>query len=157
MRLLLAVAAFTAMTVSAFAQNGLQEIKANERIDLRIGQARTFQFDKPYQSFAITSDSIAKLNVQSDRTFTITGTGPGEALVTVNFADQDVYRMNILVGGRTVRLYGTGRDESDYVGFFCTSTECGRSNVDAPQPSGMQIEKRGRDSKGNIVTTTKTY
>ena len=156
MRLLLAMAAFAALTVCAFAQPPL-EIKPDERIDLRIGQARTFQFDKPYSGFSLASEGIVKLNVQTDRTFTILGTGPGETLITVTFNDQDIHRMSVTVGGRTVRMYGTGKDEKDYIGYFCTSTECGRGDSDAPQPNGLTIEKRSMNRKGEMTTTTKSY
>jgi hypothetical protein len=134
-----------------------REIMSDDRVELRIGQTRTFEFDKPYTGFSIASDAVVKINVQTDRTFTLLGSGPGESLVTINFKDDDVHRMNVVVGGRTVRIYGTGKDEKDYVGYFCTSTDCGRADGDAPQPSGVTVEKRSRNSKGDIITTTKQY
>lgn len=156
MRYLLALAATAALTVSAFAQ-APKEIKATERVELSIGQTRTFEFDKPYQSFFIASDAVAKVNVLTDQAFTILGVGPGESMITINFADRDVYRMSVLVGGRTIRIYGTGQDERDFIGYFCTSTDCGRADRDAPQPSGVTIEKRSRNSRGDVTTTTKQY
>lgn len=134
-----------------------REIMSDDRVELHIGQTRTFEFDKPYTGFSIASDAVVKINVQTDRTFTLLGSGPGESLVTINFKDDDVHRMNVVVGGRTVRIYGTGKDEKDYVGYFCTSTDCGRADGDAPQPSGVTVEKRSRNSKGDIITTTKQY
>jgi hypothetical protein len=156
MRFLLTLAAYAALTVSCFAQ-APREITAEEKLELRIGQTRTFEFDKPFRSFSIASDAVAKINVQTDQTFTILGVGPGETLVTINFSDQDTHRMNVIVGGRTIRIYGTGRDEKDFIGYFCTSTDCGRGDSDALQPSGVTVEKRSRNNKGEIITTTKQY
>lgn len=156
MRALLALAAYAALTVSVFAQQPRQII-ASEKVELRIGETRTFEFDRPYTSFAIASDAVVKVSVQTDQTFTLAGIGPGESLVTINFADKDTYRMSVVVGGRTIRIYGTGKDDNDYVGYFCTSTDCGRSDADAPQPSSTSIEKRSRNSKGDVITTTKQY
>lgn len=156
MRALLALAAYAALTFAAFAQPP-QEVTAEDKVELRIGQTRTFQFDKPYKSFAIASDAVARVNVQTDRTFTVLGAGPGETLITINFSDDDIHKMSVMVGGRTVRMYGTGLDGKDYVGFFCTSTDCGRADSDAPQPTGMTVEKRTRNSKGDVTTTTKQY
>jgi hypothetical protein len=156
MRFLLTLAAYAALTVAAFAQTP-KEITAPEKIDLRIGQTRTFEFDRPYRSFNVASDAVAKINVQTDQTFTVLGVGPGETLITINFADQGVYYMSVLVGGRTIRIYGTGQSEKDYIGFFCTSTDCGRADGDALQPSGVTVEKRSRNNKGDVITTTKQY
>lgn len=134
-----------------------REVIATERIELRIGQTRTFEFDKPYSGFSIASDAVAKINVLTDQTFTILGIGPGETLITINFKDDDIHRMSVVVGGRTVRIYGTGKDEKDYVGYFCTATDCGRGDSDAPQPSGVTVEKRSRGRDGSINTITKQY
>lgn len=134
-----------------------KEIISDDKVELRIGQTRTFEFNKPYNSFAIASDAVAKVNVLTDRTFTVLGVGPGETLVTINFTDQDVHRMNVVVGGRTVRIYGTGKDEKDYISFFCTNTDCGRGDSDAPQPSSLTVEKRTRNRDGSTTTTTKGF
>lgn len=158
MRFLLTLAAYAALTVSCFAQNGPREITATNNLNLRIGEVRMFETSRDIESFIVTTDEVVKATtVRTDRTFTLRGVGPGEALVTINYLDGSKYFLNVLVGGRTVRLYGTGRDEKDYVSFFCTSTDCGRADTDAPQPTGTTVERQRTDRKGNVITTTKTY
>lgn len=160
MRALLALAAYAALTVSAFAQNGLREITATETISLRIGQTRVFAADRTIATIENTSIEVAKTTpVLSDQQFFIEGVGPGETLITVGYKDGTFYRMNVNVGGRTVRIYGNERKAKTAAYYFCTSAECTKQkpDVDKRAPSSESIAVTGRDEDGNIVTTTKTY
>jgi hypothetical protein len=159
MRFILTLAAYAAMTVSAFAQTP-REITAPDTLGLRIGQTKAFFVDRPIVSLENTSETVAKVTTgSSDQQFNIQGVGPGEALITVNYANGGFYRFNVNVGGRVVRIYGNNKDNvKDYSGFFCTDLECSRSDTDINvTPSSMSVAKTTRDSSGNIITTTKQY
>lgn len=158
MRFLLTLAAYAAMTVACFAQTP-REVTAPNTVSLRIGQTRTFNVDRGIVSLGTTSESVAKTSVAlSDREFYVEGVGPGEALITLGYNDGTSYRMNVNVGGRTVRIYGNERRAKASANFFCTNTECTRSKTDDKRtPTNESIAVTGRDEDGNIVTTTKTY
>jgi hypothetical protein len=160
MRFILTLAAYAAMTVSAFAQTP-REITAPDTLGLRIGQTKAFFVDRPIVSLENTSETVVKVTTgSSDQQFNIQGVGPGEALITVNYANGGLYRFTVNVGGRIVRIYsGKGDNAKDYTGHFCTDTECSRADTDiaAPVPSSMSVAKTTRDSSGNIITTTKNY
>jgi hypothetical protein len=160
MRFLLTLAAYAALTVSAFAQTP-REMTAADTLGLRIGQTKAFSVDRSIVSFENTSETVAKVaTIGSDQQFIIQGVGPGEALITVNYANGSFYRFSVLVGGRIVRIYsGKGDNAKDYTGHFCTETECSRADTDiaAPVPNSMSVARTTRDSSGNIITTTKNY
>lgn len=161
MRALLAVAVYAALTVCGYAQNGApRQIKAADELTLRIGEVRLFDATKDIESFIVTSDEVVKaLAVETNRTFTLRGIGPGEALVTINYADGSKYRVNVLVGGRTVRIYGNERRARTAGYYFCTNIECTRFRAaeDKRTPTSESVSVTGRDEDGNSVTTIKTY
>jgi hypothetical protein len=161
MRFLLTLAACAALTVSAFAQNGApREVTATTTVSMRVGQTKTFRVDRTIVSVGNTSpESVKTTTSLSDQEFFVEGIGPGDALITIGYNDGTFYRMNVNVGGRTVRIYGNERRAKTAAHFFCTGTECTRAKPDTDKrtPSSESVATTGRDEDGNTVTTTRTY
>src|SRR5436190_21653176 len=76
-----------------------REVLATDTIELRAEQARTFAFDEPVTKFTLSSEGVAQVIPETDRTFTIRALTPGRVLMTAYAQDgRVVHRSNIVVG-----------------------------------------------------------
>lgn len=166
----ISIAAFTPQ-LHAQPQDGRpQEVVAVDTIQIRTDQTRTFMLDQAIGRIALSSDDVALVTPETDRTVTIKGLKPGSALLTFYAPDGHViHRSNISVeqSAGVVRIYG-GRDRGesakDYLGFYCTSLGCGRADPDkVPPPRDPSVpnettitETRQR-ANGESTTVRKSY
>lgn len=172
MKKFVVLAALLLLAAPAIAQNSKPtEIIAKDTIELQPGEARVFNFDRAIGGIALTLDGVVQVVPNSDRVFTFRALRAGTVLMTASAPDgATVYQANILVGGRTVKMYGTEprraqqqqrsarRQGSDYVGYLCTSTGCGRANPDIPDaPSGVTISDSRANPDGTTTITTQEF
>jgi Flp pilus assembly secretin CpaC len=125
-----------------------REVLATDTIELRAEQARTFAFDEPVTKFTLSSEGVAQVIPETDRTFTIRALTPGRVLMTAYAQDgRVVHRSNIVVGQTEgfVKIYGNP-ELKDFVGFYCSNTGCGRADPDrVPYTATVQqTRQRGR-------------
>lgn len=146
MRLAILVLYF-ALVSAAYAQSP-QIVDPGDRIELGIGESKTFRFPQPFKSFDTATPNIVKFLPQSDRQLTITGVDLGQTLMFIHDdRDQVIYTATVSVlpgAGRLVKIYG--HRNKDFRGYYCSETGCGRAD----------LEKRlanGRDPDDPIATT----
>lgn len=142
-----------------------KEIVSTDTIALRADQARTFMFDEAVSKVTLSVEGIAQVTPDTDRTFTIRGLQPGQALVTFYGPDGHVvHRSNLVVDQSRgfVRLYGQrdarGEFPREFIGFYCTSLGCGRADPDkVPVPIETTISDTHQQGNGDGSTVSKTY
>lgn len=140
-----------------------REITATDTVELQVGQAKMFQIvngGRGITDIENAADTVAQVSfVRTNQQVRITGVNVGETLVSFVLDDSTIIRMNVVVGGRAVRIYGTGTNDekkTDYIGYFCTSTWCGRADQEIDQPeTRTTVQRTRRNSRGDIITTTK--
>lgn len=159
MRLLLALAAYAAMTVSAFAQPP-EELVGSDTIRLHPGQSKLMTMDTPYSKFHLTDDGVVQILVDTDQRFTLRALKPGTVLLSIYGAGEKlIHRSNVVVAGGLVRIYGTGtadEKKNDFVGYICSETGCGRADPEVDQPeTRTTVQRTRRNSRGDIITTTR--
>jgi len=124
-----------------------REVIAVDTIALRAEQARTFAFDEPVTKFTLSSEGVAQIIPETDRTFTVRALAPGRVLLTAYAPDgRVVHRSNIVVAQTEgfVRVYGLA-DAKDFLGFYCSNTGCGRVDPDrVPFTATVQQARRGK-------------
>ncbi len=157
MRLLLTLAVYAALTVSSVAQPP-QELVGTDTMRLQPGEARVFTFDQPVTKITLADDGVVQIVPESDRVFTFRALKSGAVLMSA-FSPENklIHRSNIVVSGGMVRIYGTlERDERrDYVGYICTEFGCGRADPELEKPNSVAVTRR--NSRGDIITTTKQH
>ena len=143
-----------------------QEVTADETIQLRFGQTRTFRFDKAIKDIKISGRGVAEVMPQSDHVFDFRAIGYGRALATAFGPDgQEVERINIDVIGQMVKVYGqkppitgVGKAGQEYDSYMCSGAGCGRVNLDIVSgPTAAIISDTQQDKDGNSHTVTKEY
>ena len=153
MRGLLFSCAIGALMLAGFAQVRAQaprEVVATDTIELRAEQARTFAFDEPVTKFTLSSDGIAQIIPETDRTFTVRALAPGRVLMTAYAPDgRVVHRSNIVVGQTEgfVKIYGDP-EIKDFVGFYCSNSGCGRADPDKV-PYAVSVQQTKQRSGGD--------
>jgi hypothetical protein len=156
MRLLIALAACAALTVSAFAQDP-KEIDTTNTIKIYPGESRIIRFDQGVKDIKF-SDGIVQVSIESDQTFVLRGLRPGSAIMSAfDPSGTVVHRARIVVPGTLVRIYGTGtvdEKKSDYAGYICTDIGCGRADPDVDRSTLNTVERTRTNSRGHIITTT---
>lgn len=148
-----AIAAATIVWQAQAQSQAPREVVATDTIDLRAEQARTFAFDEPVTKFTLSSEGVAQVIPETDRTFTVRALTPGRVLMTAYAPDgRVVHRSNIVVGPTEgfVKIYGDP-EVKDFVGFYCSNSGCGRADPDrvpymASVPQTRQRGKRDTDS-----------
>lgn len=158
MRALLALAAYAAFTVCAFAQNGTpQELGEIETIKIYPGETKVFTFNQPVAEIRSTGENV-KIAPESDRTFAFIGLTPGSSILTaLNNERQLVFRARLIVAGNAVRIYGTStvdEKKSDYLGYICSDLGCGRADAEVERQQSGSVSRTRRNSRGDIITTT---
>lgn len=163
MRLLLALAVYAALTVSGFAQQpaARKESVVTDTIRIQAGETRVVRFQKPFKDL-ILSDLIVQMNAESDMSVSIRPVRPGEALLTVLDPTGGVIdRINIVVPGGFVRIYGTNQTEGtakDFAGYICSESGCTRTDVEVDKTSSSgSVSVSRRNSLGGFTTTTRNY
>nr|WP_246251143.1 pilus assembly protein N-terminal domain-containing protein [Bradyrhizobium cajani] len=142
-----------------------QEVIATDTIELRAQQARTFSFDQPVNKVTLSTDGVAQVTPETDRTLTIKGMAPGRTLMTAYAPDgKIIHRSNIKVEQTEgyVKIYGgrgpDGKRSADFTGYYCTTFGCGRADPDVPPvPFSTIISETQNKGDGNSVTTSREY
>jgi Flp pilus assembly secretin CpaC len=128
------------------------EVVATDTIEMRAEQARTFAFDEPVSRFSLSSEGVAQVVPETDRTFTVRALAPGRVLMTAYAPDgRVVHRSNIIVAQTEgfVKIYGDP-EIKDFVGFYCSNTGCGRADPDkVPYTASVQQQTRQRNRGEN--------
>ena len=130
-----------------------REIVAVDTIQMRAEQARTFAFDEPVTKFTLSSEGVAQIIPETDRTFTVRALTPGRVLMTAYAPDgRVVHRSNVVVGQTEgfVKIYGY-RETKDFAGYYCSNNGCGRADPDkvpytVSATQGRQRSASDRDS-----------
>jgi hypothetical protein len=126
-----------------------REIIATDTIELRAEQARTFAFDEPVTKFTLSSEGIAQIIPETDRTFTVRALAPGRVLMTAYGPDgRVVHRSNILIGPTEGLVKVYGRPEKDFVGYYCSNMGCGRADPDKV-PYTASVQQTQQRSRGD--------
>lgn len=154
MRLLLALAAYAALTVSCFAQD-------EDNIRIQPGEAGRIIFRQAITDIKQSTDVI-EIVPESDVIFNVRARRPGSAIVTAFGQDGAIVRqINVTVAGSGVRIYGTiDRDDPsrDYISLICTEYTCARSSAEGDRtPGSTSVATTRRNSRGDVITTTKNY
>lgn len=144
-----------------------EELTADDTIDMEMGQSKIVQFDKSVAKVLLSGKNVVEITPQNDRTFTIGSLGYGSVIAIAYDPDgKEISRMNIVVAGHMVKIYGlrvAKRDAAatpgtEYDGYMCTDRGCGRVNPDlesAPSSTSVADTQPGKD--GSSRTVTKTY
>ncbi|MBR0690074.1 pilus assembly protein N-terminal domain-containing protein [Bradyrhizobium manausense] len=156
MRYLLVCCAVSAAIVAGFANaQAPRELVAADTIELRAEQTRTFAFDEPVTKFTLSSEGVAQVIPETDRTFTVRALTPGRVLMTAYAPDGHVvHRSNIVVGQTEglVKIYGLkdakDSEAKDFLGFYCSNTGCGRAD-----PDKIPVSQTRQRSGGNSEAT----
>ena len=132
-----------------------REIVATDTIEMRAEQARTFAFDEPVTKFTLSSEGVAQVIPETDRTFTVRALTSGRVLMTAYAPDGHVvHRSNIVVGPTEglVKVYGHP-EVKDFVGFYCSSAGCGRADPDkVPVTASVQpAQQRNRGDNPDSI------
>lgn len=150
---------FALLLLSGPAFGQPQEITARDTIAVRPNQTRTFQFSTPVSDIRISS-AVAEIVAESDRTFTLRGLKPGQAMLSA-FGPEGrvIYRANISVpeAGRLVKIYGSDPRSKDYVGYYCTETGCGRADIDVPPTPSSTVISETRPTPNGSQTISREY
>jgi len=156
-KLLIGTAMLMLIGTAALAQPPV-EITADDTLDLRVGQSKTFQFDKPVRDFFLASEDVVAVHVLSDRVHTLTGIKPGSTLAIAYGTDgREIDKLNLTVEGQFVKIYRPGAP--DYTQYVCDSHGCGRANTDLvllPSSEAVTTTTNPDGSKGP-TSVTKTY
>lgn len=144
-------------------------IQPNGALNLVVGEARTLKFQEAFKSATAAVKNVVDIIPQSDHTLTITGVEPGE---TVMFLQDDggrsIYTAAISVApspGHLVKIYGK-TSTKDFVGFYCSSTGCGRADLDKKasnggrdpdEPASQSVTVTHPTQGGGIITRTRRY
>lgn len=157
MRSLLIGCAISAAIFAGQAQAQTQaprEVVATDTIELRAEQARTFAFDEPVTKFTLSSEGVAQIIPETDRTFTVRAVTPGRVLMTAYAPDgRVVHRSNIVVGPTEglVKIYGHP-EIKDFVGFYCSNMGCGRADPDKV-PYTASVQQTQQRNRGDSDAT----
>ena len=142
------------LTGPAFAQ--MVEINppaGTELIRLMPGQARTFQFEKPVQTYNEPIGGVVSIIPQSERSATFQGLREGQVLITARAADGSVVqRFQVSVGAGTVRIYH--RNAKDFILYNCTDTGCGHGVGESVDKGVATTVSRPNGSGGWTTSTT---
>lgn len=128
-----------------------REVVANDTIELRAEQARTFAFDEPVTKFTLSSEGVAQVIPETDRTFTVRALAQGRVLMTAYAPDgRIVHRSNIVVGPSEgfVKIYGDSKGK-DFVGFYCSNNGCARADPDKVPYTASVQQTRQRSKSDN--------
>lgn len=148
MRLFLAVLGCLAFMANEVARaEEPEEIPIEGSHQIGVGESKSLRFSSTLKTVTVTSVGIVEATAQTDRVITVTGVMAGVTTLLVYGDDgRRIYSALISVNpdtGHVVRLYGNARSDSgggtkDYVGFYCNSVFCGRSDKDLPPASSTQ-------------------
>ncbi len=132
-----------------------QEIPSEGLIQLRVGQAKAFEFKNPIREIFFAPEDIVKSVPQSDRQFTIAPITSGTTRMFVRDGNgQLVYNVDIVVApepGHLVKLYGGSKNDdlnAGYTAVYCTETTCERPDKDLPKPTSVTVERVSRFPDG---------
>jgi hypothetical protein len=159
MRFLLIVAAYAALTVSCFAQVP-QELTGASTIRLHPGESKLLTTRQPFAKFHLTDEGIVQVSVDTDQAFVLRGLKSGSVVMSIYRPDGSlIERSTVVVAGGLVRIYGTSTGDekkSDYIGYICSETGCGRADpeVDKPEAQQTTVTRTRRNSRGDLITTT---
>lgn len=160
MRLLLIVAAYAALTVSAFAETPREiRVPIDGVIQLQVGETRFFDFPKGITRVEVPTENIVEISPRSETTYSFKGATDGFVIATFRATDgHEVSRLQIIVGPHQVRIYGLA-EEPDYVGFPCDRLGCaaGTSASGRNKPTSQSTTVRIPTGGGGFIERTKTY
>lgn len=135
----------------------LQEVFGTDTIELKSGQVRTFAFDQPVGRFSLSSEGIAQITPETDRTFTIQGIKPGQVLMTAYAQDGHVVHRSMVSVEQTrglVKIYGHA-EIKDYVGYYCTRNGCRADPDVGARPHSPLVSETQQKGSGENLTTTR--
>ncbi|HXI40267.1 MAG TPA: pilus assembly protein N-terminal domain-containing protein [Bryobacteraceae bacterium] len=99
-------------------------------ISVGVGRAEILRFRTAFGSVNVATQGIVQAIPQSDHVLTLYGEKEGVTYLTVRTdKGEEIYSATVSVTqepGHVVKLYG--KAATDYVGFYCTESGCGRAD-----------------------------
>lgn len=116
------------LATPAFAEQPVRVVP-DTSLSIPVGRSETLRFKSSFDSISVSNQGVVQASARTDRVLTLFGEAEGEAIVTVRSGPEEIYSVTVRItaeAGHTVKIYG--HKNSDYVGYYCTSTACGRSD-----------------------------
>lgn len=135
-----------------------REVSANDTRRLDVGQSIVLEFDRPVKEFAVMADGVVKVIPRTDQSFSVQAVTPGSVMAIISDEKGKViHRMNFVVGGQMVKIYGVKSAKSGYLGVMCSSTGCDRPDPDVEPIPFSTTRSETRNTENGSVTISREY